>query len=178
MDTKEKRISGKTLFRGRIVTLEVDSVELPDGGTATREVVRHKPAIGLVPVLGNGNILLVRQYRYATGETLFEIPAGIVEDGEEFLDTAMRELQEETGFKASSLEKIAEFYTSPGFSNELLVVFVAKGLEESKLEPDDDEFIDLVELPPDRVQKMMDDGTIRDGKTFAALSWYFMKERS
>lgn len=155
--------------------MEVDKVELPDGAEATREIVRHKPAIGLVPVRANGNILLVRQFRYATGETLLEIPAGIVESDEDPQKAALRELQEETGFRADNLLKIAEFYTSPGFSDELLLIYMATGLSESKLEPDDDEFIDLVELSPKELIEYMQDGTVRDGKTFAALSWYFIK---
>jgi len=174
MDRTEKFLSSNILYSGSIITLRLDQVELPSGKTARREVAGHSPAVGLIPVLDNGNVLLVRQFRYAVGKELLEIPAGIVEKGEDTKEASLRELQEETGYTASSLEKIAEFYTSPGFSDELLIVYLATGLSESRLDPDDDEFIELVEVPPKKLIEMLRTGELSDGKTLSALSLYLL----
>ena len=106
MSKEEERVSGNLIYRGRILNLRVDNVRLPDGGKSMREVVEHAPAVGIVAEAGNGDLLLVRQFRYPAGESLLEIPAGIVEPGESALETAMRELQEETGISGVALFQV------------------------------------------------------------------------
>ena len=118
------------IYTGRVVTLWLKYLPQPDGSTRLREIVEHAPGAAVVAVDADGQVLLVRQPRPAVGTRLLELPAGLVDPGEEPIDTARRELQEETGFTAGHLELLAQFYTSPGFSTELLHIFVAAGLEE------------------------------------------------
>ena len=165
----ERRLSGETAFRGKIVNVRVDTVGLRQGGRAIREVVEHRPAVVLVPIDPDGNLVLVRQYRYPVGETLLEAPAGIIEESETPLACAQRELQEETGYRARKLESLGRFWTTPGFSDELMYAYVATGLEPSRLEPDDDEDIAVETVPPSRVRELIRQGEIRDAKTIAAL---------
>jgi ADP-ribose pyrophosphatase len=169
---REKTLAQKTLYTGKILNLRVDDVELPGGKPAIREVVEHKPAVGILPVLGDGTILLIRQHRYAVGEDMLEIPAGILEENEPFEDAARRELQEEIGYYPEKLAEIGRIYNSPGFSTELMTLFVATGLRPSKLQEDDDEFISVVPLSREEIPALIAGGTLRDAKTFAALSWF------
>lgn len=171
MDKREKILSRHVVYRGRILNLRVDNVRVPSGKRAYREVIEHNPAVGLIPLTNDGNVLLVSQFRYAIDEEILEIPAGIVEDGEEFETAALRELQEEVGFTASELVHVGSFYTSPGFSNELLVIYLASGLTPSKLDEDEDEFIQTVPVKIEDIPHLLTEGKVRDGKTFAALSW-------
>lgn len=168
MDPKEKTISTKVLYEGRVLDLHVDQVELPNGRITSREAVRHAPAVGIVAVEENF-IYMVRQFRHAVDDSILEIPAGIVEPGETPVQTAAREIQEEIGLKAESLEEIGRIYSSPGFSDEEIVLFWAEGLSPSKLPADDDEFIEVVKVPIDKLCHMMDNGDIKDGKTIAAI---------
>lgn len=176
MDKREKVLSNHVVYRGRILNLRVDNVRVPSGRRAYREVIEHSPAVGILPVTPEGKILLVSQFRYAIGEEILEIPAGIVENDEPFEDAALRELQEEVGYTASELMEIASFYTSPGFSNELLVLYLASGLIPSKLPEDEDEFIQVVAVDPEELPVLLKEGRIQDGKTFAALSWYMAQK--
>lgn len=179
-ENREKTTARKTLYSGRILNLRVDDVELPGGKTTIREVVEHKPAVGILPVLDDGTILLIRQHRYAVSEDILEIPAGIVEGDEPFEDAARRELQEEIGYFPEKLKEIGRIYNSPGFSTELMALFLATCLRPSKLQEDDDEFISLVPVKHDEISSLIAGGTLRDAKTFAALSWWiaFGKEQS
>jgi ADP-ribose pyrophosphatase len=170
MTGEETPLSNTTVYRGKILNLRVDSVRLPSGKRTIREVVEHRPAVCVVPLVNDGEVLLIRQYRYAAGEFLLEVPAGIVEENEDFLEAAQRELQEEVGFKGE-LSEVARLYSSPGFSTELLVLFVARNLTPSRLEADDDEFIETVRVPVSRIPEMLRHGEILDGKTFSALCW-------
>ncbi len=169
MFTSEKPIEKKTLYKGRILDLQLDKVILPNGKETVREVVRHRPAVGIVAVQ-DGAIFFVRQFRYALNDFILEIPAGIMEDGETPVETAAREIQEEIGYRAGRLENIGRIYTSPGFCDEEIILFWAEGLVPSRLPADDDEFIDIQLHPFSRVWKMIQDGIITDGKTVAALS--------
>lgn len=172
METREKRLSGKTLYRGKILNLRVDDVELPNGRTAIREIVEHAPAVAMLPVLDDGTVLLIRQFRYALGRDILEIPAGLVEEGEPFESAARRELQEEIGFFPETLREMGRIYNSPGFSTELLVLYLAEDLRPSRLQPDDDENIQVVPVAPEDVAPLLRRGDVADGKTFAALAWY------
>ena len=165
----ERQLSSRSVFEGRVVSLRVDEVLLPGGGTSTREIIDHRPAVVIVPIDESGNLLMVRQYRYAVGETLLEAPAGVVEDGEEPDETAQRELQEEVGRISGDLRKLGEFWATPGFCNELMHAYVARDLSHSSLAADDDENITVVPVPVAEALDMIAAGTIRDAKTIATL---------
>jgi len=171
MINQEKTISRNIVYRGKILNLRVDKVEFPGGKRATREVIEHEPAVGIIPVTEDREVILVKQYRYAVSGPLLEIPAGIMEKGEEPSDSAIRELQEEIGYAPRQLREIGRFFTSPGFSNEILILFLAQDLFPSRLEQDEDEFIEVVRYPFSMLDSAFLNENIRDGKTFAALSW-------
>ena len=166
----EQRIDGKTMYQGRILDLEVDRVRLPNGKETTREVVRHKGAAVMLPLLESGEIVFVRQYRYPMGEMLLELPAGKIDEGEEAETCARRELEEETGWRAGTIKNLGWFYTTPGFSDEILHAFFASDLEavEDAVQ-DPDEVIEILTMPVDDAFAACADGRIRDSKTIATL---------
>ncbi|MFP4482043.1 MAG: NUDIX hydrolase [Thermovirgaceae bacterium] len=168
----ERKISSNILYRGRIINLKVDNVILPSGQKTTREVVEHAPAVAILATDPKDRILLVRQNRYPVGEALLEVPAGIVEPGENARETAVRELREETGYEPQSVEEVLRFYTSPGFSTEMIILFLAGGCEYAPLEQDFDENIDVEPVEARRIADLLAAGKIRDAKTLAALCWY------
>ncbi|MCL1940740.1 MAG: NUDIX hydrolase [Synergistaceae bacterium] len=169
---KEKQIGTKRIYDGKILNLRVDEVEMSSNARAVREVIEHKPAVGVLAVTENDSVLLVSQFRYAVGEEMLEICAGLVEEGESFRETAVRELQEELGYYPRELEEVARFYVSPGFCEELIVLFIAKNLSPSKLEHDEDEELSAVEVPVLEIPALLKSGAIKDGKTWAALVWF------
>lgn len=167
----ETRIDGETVYDGRIVRLEVDRVRLRDGGESVREVVRHAGAVVVLPVCDDGSMVLLRQFRYPTGEVLLEAPAGKLDvQGESEEDCARRELTEETGLEADGMRPLGSFYTSPGFSDEVLHCFAATGLrpadEPAVAEP---EILEVVRLRAGEVDDAIRAGRIRDAKTLAIL---------
>ncbi|MBR1487110.1 MAG: NUDIX hydrolase [Synergistaceae bacterium] len=168
---EEIRVEEKKIFDGKILSVRLDKVRTPSGRIATREVVEHKSAVGMLAVTDRKSVLLVRQYRYAVGELTLEICAGLVEKDEDPVSAAQREMQEEMNVKAKNLYRIGDFYASPGFCTELFTLFVADGLEQSALPQDEDENVSVVEVPFDEIPLAIRDGKIRDSKTFAALSW-------
>ena len=166
----EERIDGKKLYAGRILDLEVDRVLLPNGGEALREVVRHPGAVVVLPLLADGRLVFVRQHRYPTGEVLLELPAGKLDRGEPPAMCAGRELEEETGWRATQIKDLGWFYTTPGFSDEVLHAFVATGLDAaSDHTPDQDEAIEIVTWTVEQALEACRDGDIRDSKTIATL---------
>ena len=165
----ETRLSTETVFEGKIVTVRVDAVSLPNGVKVVREVVEHRPAVAIVPFDDNGEVILVSQFRYPVGEQLLEVPAGIIEVSETPEQCADRELQEEIGYRAREMRSLGSFWTAPGFSDELMYAFIATGLEPSRLESDEDEDITVVRVPVSRIREMIEAGEIRDSKTIAAL---------
>jgi len=169
---EEKQLKTKRIYDGRILSLRVDEVEMPSGIKAAREVIEHRPAVGVLAVTENNSILMVRQFRYAVGAEMLEICAGIVEEGESFKETAMRELQEELGYYPQELKEFGRFYVSPGYCEEMIVLFVAKNLRPSKLKQDEDEDLSLVEIPVSEIPKLLESGAVKDGKTWAALVWF------
>ncbi len=167
---EEVRVSGSTLYDGKIVRLDVDRVRLANGHEVVREVVRHPGAVVVVPVLDRGRMVLVRQYRYPVGEVLLELPAGKLDQDEDPLACAGRELAEETGYRARHWTALGSFYTTPGFTDEVLHAFVAEGLEAgTDLLPDQDEILSAVSLPIGDVLRMAQEGNLRDAKTLAGL---------
>ena len=165
----EKRLSSETKFEGRVITVTLDRVELENGGTSTREVVRHHGGAGVAALNDEGEIYLVRQYRYPAGKTLLETPAGKLEYGEEHLSCAVRELSEETGFSADELIDLGCCYTSPGFSTEIIHVYLARGLHAGKCHPDEGEFLNVEKYSFDTLTQMVADGKIEDAKTVIAI---------
>ena len=165
----EHRLGGRTVFEGRLVQVRVDTVRLPSGRQATREVVEHGPVTVVVPIDEDGNVIMVRQFRYPIGSDLLEAPAGGFEESETPEECAMRELREETGYSARSLEPIGRFWPSPGHSTELIHAFVARDLVADPLEADPDEDVRTERVPLTAVKGMVQRGEIQDAKTIAAL---------
>ncbi len=166
---KEKKIESRTLFEGKIITVKKDLVSLGDDKTATREIVLHKKAVAVVPVVEEG-FILIRQFRYAADEILWEIPAGIMEDGETPDETAQRELIEETGFRPVKLEQLCRFYTTPGFSNEEVIIYYSQNLTPDRsFSPDPDENIEMKVFSHSEIRASLKNGLIRDSKTIIGL---------
>lgn len=168
MNDKYEVVSSETKFRGQIITTKLEMVRMPDGSIHEREFVEHQGAVGIVPVTHDGMVILVRQYRHPTKGDLLEIPAGKLRSGEDPYMCAGRELIEETGF-TGDLDKIAEFYTTPGYSNEYFHLFIATGLEESGHKPSDEEITELVSVPISAAMEMIRTTEIRDCKSISGL---------
>jgi ADP-ribose pyrophosphatase len=168
------RVQRSRPFEGRLFSVEVLDLTDEGGRSYRREVVRHPGAVVIVPVLSGDRLAMIRNYRIAPDQRLWELPAGKLEPGEDPQHTAGRELEEETGYRARNLRKLGEFYTSPGFADELIRVYAADAADEvgQRLEPGED--IELEILPRQQVLAMVDSGEIRDAKTIAAL---FLWER-
>jgi len=171
MRLEETALGSRRVFEGKIINLRVDEVELPNGQRATREVVEHPGAVAIAAVTEEGEIVLVRQFRKPAGEVLLEIPAGKLDPGEEPLECARRELAEETGITASSLKPLLRYYTTPGFSNEVIHLFGAAGLKKGEAAPDKDEFLEVVFLPLREALDMVREGKICDAKTIIGILW-------
>lgn len=167
----------RELCRGRVIRVVARDLVLPNGRRTTYTVVEHPGAVAIVPVHSNGDVVLLRQFRPSIGEEIFEIPAGTIEKGEAPLATAKREIIEETGFKAKTWSKIAEFYTAPGFCTELMHVYIARGLAPAKLPGDADEILDPVRMSLDQALKMIRAKKIRDAKSIAGLMIYHGQRR-
>lgn len=166
---RERTISSHRVFEGKILKLRVDTVELPDGRTSRREIVEHRGAVVIAAVDSNRNVLLVRQFRKAVEDELLELPAGTLDPGETPEACALREIQEETGFKAGKLESLGGFYSAPGFLTEYLHLFLATELEPSPRAADEDEDIELVTTHLSQVPRLIAAGEIRDAKSVAGL---------
>ncbi len=166
---QEKIISTESIYKGRIVDLVVHEVLLPGGGHSTREIIRHPGAVALVAFDADDNVLLVRQFRMAANRVMLEIPAGTLEKGEAPEVCAIRELQEETGYKPGQIESIGGIYTAPGYTTEFIHLFIATDLTESKLDADDDENIEVVRVPLTKAIELIESGEIADGKSSAGL---------
>jgi len=165
----ERVTASRRIHEGRIVNLREDTVELSDGRTALREVVEHVEVAAVVPLDHNGEVILVRQYRLPAREALLEIPAGGVDRGESAEEAAQRELQEETGYRAGNLDRLAGFFVSPGYCTEFIHVFLATELAESVIAGDDDENIALERVTLAQAIRMIDVGEIKDAKSIVGL---------
>ncbi|HID87413.1 MAG TPA: NUDIX hydrolase [Anaerolineae bacterium] len=166
---EEITLSSRRVYEGRIVHLRVDTVRLEDGHVTQREIVEHPGAVAIVALDDGGNVLLVRQFRQAAGEVLWEIPAGTRETGEDAETCARRELREETGHRASHMERLLRFYTSPGFCTEQIDLYLATGLSPASRDPEADEAIEVEAVPLTEALEMIRRGEIRDAKTIVGL---------
>lgn len=169
MDFYEKKLDSSVEYQGKILSVRRDTVELVNGRQAEREVVDHRGAVAIVPVDEKGRVLLVRQYRYPVLSMMTEIPAGKLDPGEDPLDCAKRELSEETGAEAEEMIFMGAMYPTPGFCNELLHFYLARGLKFGQTHPDEDEFVEVQWLPLEEVYGMIMNNEIRDMKTVAGV---------
>ena len=169
MELFEKKISSKQIFDGKIVKLFVDEVELPDGKRATREIVRHPGAVCVVPLTSEGEVVMVRQFRYPFSEVLLEVPAGKLEPGEDPLEAVKRELEEESGAVAGKIEHIGEIYTTVAIFDEKIQLYLATDLTFKDAHPDSDVFLVSEKIPLSKLVGMVMNGEIKDSKTQIAI---------
>jgi ADP-ribose pyrophosphatase len=172
-----ERVRSEEIYRGRVVTVRKDTVRLADGQEFQRDVVAHPGAVVILAEEG-GDLLFVKQHRYAAGEDLLELVAGTLEPNEDPADTAARELQEEAGYQAARITKLAEFYSAPGFCSELLHLYLAEELTPSRLPGDVDEEIEVVRLKPEAAIQMALAGQFRDAKTLAGVLLYVQRNQA
>jgi ADP-ribose pyrophosphatase len=170
-DFGEKVLSSSILYSGRAVRLRLDRVRLPNGRETSREIIEHPGSVGILPLLTGDRVLLIRQYRHAVGRTIWEIPAGTIEPGETPKECAGRELEEETGYRAGSLTPFFDCYAAPGYSMELMRLFLARGLKPTERRPEEDEIISVEPITRETAFRMIKSGQICDAKTICALSY-------
>ncbi len=173
---EEKTVSSELIYDGKVIRVFKDSISLPDGKIATREYNRHIGAVCVIPITDNGDVICVRQYRYAVGEMLLEIPAGKLDaKDEDPYDAVRRELREETGAVSGKITYLGKYLGSPAILDECIHMYLAEDLTFGDTDPDDDEFIETVRLPLQELVEMVMKGEIKDGKTqIAALRAYNM----
>ncbi|MGV3263283.1 NUDIX hydrolase [Cytobacillus pseudoceanisediminis] len=175
---EERTINTEKIFTGKVISLQVEDVELPNGKTSKREIIKHPGAVAVLAVTEDNKIVLVEQYRKALDKIIAEIPAGKLEAGEEPRVCAERELEEETGYGCTEMEWLISFYTSPGFADELVHLYIAKGLmkKENAASPDEDEFVNLMEVTLDEAISLLKQQRIYDAKTAYAIQYLQLQE--
>lgn len=170
-DLSEETLASEEVFKGKLLHIRSDRVRLPDGKESVREVVMHPGAVMVVAALDNGRLLFERQYRHPLQRVFLELPAGKIDAGEHILDTARRELREETGYKAKTWRHLATIHPCIGYSDERIEIFLAHGLSYIGHERDHEEFLEIIEMSLDDALAAVRDGEITDGKTIAGLFW-------
>lgn len=169
-ELSEKKILSEDIFDGAILHVIKDTVELPNGNPATRELIRHVGAVAVVPITDEGKVIVERQYRYPMDEVITEIPAGKLDSKQEDrLSAAKRELQEETGYMADEWTEIGVYYPTCAYSDEKITIYMARGLHKGEQNLDDDEFLNVKEVPFTELLEQVMDGRICDGKTQMAI---------
>lgn len=176
----EKKLNSKEIFKGKLLHVFYDKVVLPDETNSTREWIKHPGACAVVPVYGNGDILMIRQFRYPLDQVFWEIPAGKIDAGEKQEQAARRELKEEAGVTAENLSYVGHFYPGIGYSDEIIHIYVAWNLGAGTQKVDDDEFVTRHKIPFKEAIEMVHSGEINDGKTVICLlrSWHWWKMHS
>jgi len=169
---KARLVSSDTIYEGRVFTLKRDQVIEPSGVAATREIIAHPGSIVVLPVLDDGRLVLIRQYRHAAGQYLWELVAGHKEPGESAATGVHRELAEETGYTAKRIRKLLEVYPSPGLLGERMDIFLAEGLTKGKPNPEDDEKITQKVVTLKEAERWIESGKIRDSKSVAGILYY------
>jgi ADP-ribose pyrophosphatase len=170
-DLTEHFVSGEQVFDGTLLKVHRDAVRLPDGSAGVREYIRHPGAVAIVPLFDDGRVLLERQFRYPHRREFIEVPAGKVDPGEPHLDTAKRELLEETGYAAAEWRRIGVLHTAIAYTDEGIEIFSAKKLTLQQRKLDAGEFLEILIVPFGEAIAMIRDGRITDAKTVAALLW-------
>ncbi|MDU9417740.1 NUDIX hydrolase [Staphylococcus lloydii] len=174
MNLYEKTTNKTSIYEGKIIDLEVHDVELPNGETSSREIVLHNGAVAVCALTPDNKIVLVEQFRKPLDDTMLEIPAGKLEIGEEREEAAMRELEEETGYKAKSLQLITDMYGSPGFTNEKISIYLTTELLPGETHLDEDEFIEIHELSINEAKEKLANNEINDAKTIIAIQYLLL----
>ncbi len=165
----EETIKSDRIFEGNIISLRVDTVKLPNGNISTREIIEHPGGVGIIPITADREVIMVKQFRKAVEGISLEIPAGKLEYGEDPYECGARELEEETGYIANKIQLLGKFYSTPGFTNEMLHVYMATELIKGNFKPDTDELIEPLIIPLDKLVRMVMDGKINDAKTIIAI---------
>jgi len=168
----ERVVSSEMLYKGKLLNLRLDEVLLSGGRRVRREIVVHPGASAILPIVEPGKILMVRQYRHPVGEVLLEIPAGTLKPGEDPMACAARELEEETGYRAGKLAHLATIYPAPGYSSEILHIYLARDLRRGVQAPEMNEDISIVEMSIDQVLDGIRGGRVKDSKTIVAILYY------
>lgn len=169
MIVEEQTVSSDKIYTGKVISLKVDTVEVPNKGYQKREIIEHPGAVAILAITNENRVLLVKQYRKAIEKALWELPAGKLEQGESPRECAIRELKEETGYSTSNVKLIHKFYTSAGFSNQKIYIYLAKELVKGESCLDEDEFLDLYELDLIEAYEMLEKNEIEDAKTSIGL---------
>ncbi len=177
MNLNEQPLSADYKYRGRIINLRVDTALLPNGSSATREVVEHPGGVCVAALTEDGYLLFVRQFRYPYQKVLLELPAGKLDPGEDPLEAGKRELREETGAEAARYESLGELYPSPGYCGEIIHLYAATGLTFGQMSPDEDEFLEVEKIPLEEAARMVLDNEIADAKTQAAVLKVYCREK-
>ena len=167
-------MQSKNIYTGKIITLNIDTVTLPNGVTIDLEMVRHPGAAAVVPLKDDGTVMLIRQFRHAAGGFIFEIPAGKLHPGEDPKACAARELEEEIGYRAGTLEPLSSIFTAPGFTDEVIHIYKATGMTTGHQQLDRDEVLEVIEVPLQEALAMIQAGSIRDAKTMVGLLSVFI----
>lgn len=168
---KETRLDSVLVYEGDFLQVRKDTVRLPDGSRSQREYLNHPGAVAVLALLDNGNLVLERQYRYAAGQEFIELPAGKIDPGEAILETARRELLEETGYVAREWTHLTTTWPCIGYADERMEYFLARGLAQQARQLDEGEFLELFELSLDEALRWVRDGRINDSKTILGLFW-------
>ena len=175
MDLTEKTLSTQKIYDGKIVNLRKDTVLLPNGANAFREVIHNSGGATIIAEFEN-KIYFVKQFRYPYSKVLLELPAGKINEGENPLDCAKRELQEETGLIATNIKLLQTIYPTPAYTDEVIYIYVAEGVTKGNMHLDDDEFLNVVPIDVQTVKDMLSRGEIHDAKTLVALYKYFAEK--
>ena len=173
MDFKEKQVKSEQIYNGKVVKLYVDDVLCPNNNVSKREIIKHNGGVCVLAIVDN-KVIMEKQYRYAYDEVLYELPAGKLEENEDSYIAGLRELEEETGYKALKLINYGMMYPTCGYSNEIIYLYVAEGLSKTQRNLDEDEFIDIEYIEFDKVVDMINKGIIKDAKTICLISKYVL----
>lgn len=175
---QENTLSSTFIYRGRVINLRQDRVNLPDGRETTREIVEHPGAVVILALTNEKEIVMIRQFRKPAEEVLWELPAGTVEPGENLKNCARRELEEETGYYPRKIKKLITFFSTPGFCNERLTLFLAEDLEKKNKNEDADEFIKVELIGIDKALRLVKENIIKDAKTIIGILFFVSSKNS
>jgi ADP-ribose pyrophosphatase len=171
IDLREIKLSSETKFKGNLLHVVRDVVQLPNGQKSIREGIKHPGAVVIIPFLNTSTLIMERQFRYYPNEIFYELPAGKTDPGEDFLTTGKRELLEETGYTAKTWTFISHLYPAIGYADEKMAVYAASDLTIKEIDRDEDEFLEIIEMPLDKAMEMLRRGEITDAKTMVGLFW-------